>query len=69
MKKQGNDVLWTVSLIVMAAAVLILAVTAVLGITLPDTAVRVLGVCALVSLPLFVFASVVKARNGKNGKK
>ena len=65
MKKHGNDVLWTVSLIVTAAAVLTLAVISLTGITLPDTVVRIFGVTAVVALPLFVFSTIVKARNGK----
>lgn len=49
--------LWVVSLILLSCSSAVLGGCQLLGITLPDPAVRGLGIVALGSLALFAFAS------------
>lgn len=52
--------MWSISLITIGIATIILAAANIVAIELPDIAVRVLGVIDLVSLPVLLFSTVKK---------
>ncbi len=54
--------LWSISLIGIGIATLLLAVANVAAITPPDTLVRILGVVDLLLLPVLAFSSLKKAK-------
>jgi len=60
MKK--NKLIWTVSLLIIAFATIILAVSNIGGMELPDTAVRIIGIIDLVFLPVFAYSTVKKLK-------
>ncbi len=57
--------MWSVSLIIIGIATIILAGAGILGIELSDIAARILGVLDLVSLPVLAFSTVKKAKSKK----
>lgn len=59
------NIMWSISLIIIGIATIILAGANIVAIELPDIAVRVLGVIDLVSLPVLVFSTVKKAKSKK----
>ncbi len=59
------NIMWSISLIIIGIATIILAGANNVAIELPDFAVRVLGVIDLVSLPALVFSTVKKAKSKK----
>lgn len=58
--KTKYDLIWSVSLIIIGIATLILAGSRITGIELSDTVVRILGIIDLISLPFLVFTSIKK---------
>lgn len=56
------NTMWSISLMVIGVATIILAAANIVAIELPDIIVRVLGVFDLVSLPVLVFSTVKKAK-------
>lgn len=52
-EKMSIDLVWCISLIVIGLATFILAGTNIVGIELPDVAVRILGIVDLLALPFF----------------
>lgn len=60
--KKKNDLIWGFSLIIIGAATVILAGSNVIGLKLPDIAVRIIGIVDLVALPVLAYTSVKKAR-------
>ena len=60
MKK--NKLIWAVSLLIIAFATIILAVSNIGGMELPDTAVRIIGIIDLVFLPVFAYSTVKKLK-------
>ena len=61
--KKKNDLVWGVSLMVIGFATLILAGSNIVGIKLPDVAVRILGIVDLIALPLLAYSTVKKVKN------
>ena len=59
------NIIWSISLLVTGIATIILAGANIIAIELPDSAVRVLGVSALVSLPVLVFSTITKVKSKK----
>lgn len=59
------NIMWSVSLIIIGVATIILAGANIIGIELPDIAARILGVLDLASLPVLAFSTVKKAQNKK----
>lgn len=59
------NIMWSVSLIIIGVATIILAGANIIGIELPDIAARILGVLDLVSIPVLVFSTVKKAESKK----
>ena len=62
MSKENNQLLWNISLAVLAICSLTLGLTALFDGDLPDGLERLLGMLDLIALPVFVYASVQKAR-------
>lgn len=59
------NIVWSISLIIIGIATIILAGANIVQIELPDIAVRLLGVIDLVSLPVLAFSTVKKAKSKK----
>ena len=61
---------WSLSLIVISVATLILAVSNIIGAELPDILTRILGIADLIALPFLIFSTVKKAvRKTENSDK
>lgn len=60
--KNKIDLLWSISLIMIGIATVILAGSNIIGIELPDIIVRILGIVDLIVLPLLVFTTVKKVK-------
>lgn len=65
MDSKKINIMWSVSLIIIGVATIILAGANIIGIDLPDIAARILGVLDLASLPVLAFSTVKKAKNKK----
>lgn len=65
MDSKKINIMWSVSLIIIGVATIILAGANIIGIELSDIAARILGVLDLVSLPVLAFSTVKKAQNKK----
>lgn len=63
MNAKKRNIIWAVSFIVIGITTVILAGSNIMGIKLPDTVVRVLGVFDLVSLPVLAFLTVKKVKS------
>lgn len=57
-----NDFMWSISLMVIGIATFILAGSNVIGINLPDVAVRILGIVDLIALPFLAYSTVKKLK-------
>lgn len=64
--KKKNDLMWGFSLIIIGAATIILAGSNVIGIELPDIAVRIIGIVDLIALPVLAYTSVKKIKKEQN---
>ncbi|MDE7290069.1 MAG: hypothetical protein K2N71_11310 [Oscillospiraceae bacterium] len=60
--KKKNDLMWCFSLLIIVAlaATIILAGSNIIGIELPDIAVRIIGIIDLIALPVMVYTTVKK---------
>lgn len=56
--KKKNDLVWSLSLMVIGVVTFILASSNIVGIELPDVAVRVLGIIDLIAIPVLVFSTM-----------
>ncbi len=65
MKKTANDLMWSLSLLIIGIATIILAGSNIIGIELPDAAVRIIGVVDLISLPVLAYSTVTKIKKGQ----
>ena len=63
--KTKNDLIWSISLIAIAVATFILAGSNIIGLTLPDVVVRVIGIIDLIALPFLVYTTAKKVKNSK----
>lgn len=66
--KKKNDLTWGISLIMIGAATVILASSNIIGIELPDIAVRITGIIDLIALPVLAYTSVKKNKEGSKLK-
>jgi len=57
-----NDLIWSISLMTIGIATFILAGSNVIGIDLPDVAVRILGIVDLIALPFLTYSTVKKVK-------
>ncbi len=60
--KKKNDLVWSISLVLIGIATFILAGANVVGIELPDVAVRILGIVDLIALPFLAYSTVKKVK-------
>lgn len=60
--KKKNDLIWSISLIVIGIATFIMAGSNVIGFKLPDILVRVLGIVDLIALPFLAYSTVKKVK-------
>ena len=60
--KKTSDLMWSISLIVIGVATLILAGANIIGIELPDNIVRILGIVDLVALPVLAYSTIKKVK-------
>ena len=63
--KNKIDLIWGCSLLVIGIVTLILAGSGIIGINLPDAAVRILGIVDLAAIPFLAYTSVKKFRKDK----
>ena len=56
--EKRNNLLWSLSLLVIGIATVILAGSNIIGIELPDIAVRIIGVIDLIALPVLAYTTV-----------
>ena len=61
-------ILWSVSLFIIACVSLIIAVSNMASLELPDIAKRILGIIDLLSIPVLVYSSI-KLRKWNNSDK
>lgn len=63
--KETNDLMWSLSLLIIGIATVILAGSNVIGIELPDVAVRIIGIVDLIALPVLAYATIKKLKKGQ----
>ena len=63
--EKRNNLLWSLSLLVIGIATVILAGSNIIGIELPDIAVRIIGVIDLIALPVLAYTIVKKIKKNK----
>lgn len=64
--KKKNDLMWCFSLLIISVATIILAGSNIIGIELPDIAVRIIGIVNLIALPILAYATVKKVKKDQN---
>ena len=67
--KKSNDLLWSLSLLVIGIATVILVGSNIIGIALPDIAVRITGVIDLIALPVLAYTTVKRIRKDKEAER
>lgn len=62
--KKKNDLMWCFSLLIIVAlaATIILAGSNIIGIELPDIAVRIIGIIDLIALPVLAYTTIKKIK-------
>ena len=65
MDSKKVNAMWSISLLIIGVATFILAGANVIGLELPDIAVRILGIIDLIALPVLGFSTVKKIKNSK----
>lgn len=60
--KKRNDLLWSISLLVIGLATIILTGLNISGIDVPDIVVRIIGVIDLLALPVLAYTTEKKLR-------
>ena len=65
MDSKKVNAMWSISLLIIGVATFILAGANVIGLELPDIAVRILGIMDIIALPVLGFSTVKKFKNSK----
>ena len=60
--KKKNDLIWSISLMLIGVATFILAGANIVGIELPDVVIRLLGIIDLIALPFLAYSTVKKVK-------
>ena len=63
--KNKIDLFWSFSLIIIGLATTVLAGSNIMGIELPDIAVRIIGIIDIIALLILAYTTVKKVRKGK----
>ena len=58
MKKSKWLIVWSISLMVIAVCTLVLSIANIIGISLSDTTVRIIGILDLIALPVLALTTV-----------
>ena len=58
--KKRNNLLWSISLLIIGIATIILIGLNIIGIDVPDIVVRIIGVIDLLALPVLAYTTVKK---------
>ena len=58
--KNKIDLMWGISLIVIGISAILLAVSNIVGLALPDIAIRMIGELDIIALPVLIVATVKK---------
>ena len=58
--KNKVDLIWVISLIVIGISTILLAGSNIIGLALPDIAIRMIGVLDIIALPVLIVATVKK---------
>lgn len=64
--KKKNDLMWCFSLLIISVATIILAGSNIIGMELPDIAVRIIGIVDLIALPVLACTTVKKVKKNQN---
>lgn len=64
--KTKNDLVWSISLMIIGIATFILAGSNIIGIELPDIVIRIIGTIDLIALPFLAYTTVKKLRKIRN---
>lgn len=56
------EILWGISLLIISIVTLILVGSNIIGFQLPDIVIRILGILALISIPVLVYTSKSKKK-------
>lgn len=64
--KNKNDLMWGFSLMIIGIATIILSGSNIIGIELPDIAVRIIGLVDLIALPVLAYTTVKKIKKDQN---
>ena len=62
--KKKNDFIWSISLVIIGIASVVLLGSNMIGLMLPDVIVRVIGIIDLIALPFAAFTTVKKLKRG-----
>ena len=60
--KTKNDLVWSISLMIIGVATFILAGSNIIGLELPDIVIRIIGIIDLIALPFLGYATVKKIK-------
>lgn len=63
MDKKKINLMWSISLFLIAVITLVITGTRILGTELPDMLLRILGGMDLIALPVLAYSSVRKAKD------
>lgn len=64
--KKKYDLMWSLSLLIIGAATVILAGSKFVGSELPDIAVRIIGIVDLIALPILAYTTVKKGESDQD---
>lgn len=59
------SIMWSISLLVISIVTLVITLTNIFGIELPNTLRILLGVIDLVALPVLIYTSIKSKKSGK----
>lgn len=68
MKKSKLLIAWSISLMVIAVCTLVLSIANIMGASLPDVLIRILGTVDLIACPVLIFATVRMYIKGREKK-
>ena len=68
MKKNKWLIVWSISLMVIAVCTLVLSIANIMGASIPDVLIRVLGIIDGITCPILIFATV-RMYNKERGQK
>lgn len=69
MKKNKWLIVWSISLMVIAVCTLVLSIANIMGASIPDVLIRILGTIDAISCPILIIATVRMYNKEKEQKK